>query len=158
MTRVLPAGDPEETLAQIPLARELQETGIARLAIHTSAKTWEVQLTGEAITIGRHPENDVVLDSHKASRRHARIERSRDQFAIVDLNSDNGTWVGSERVTRRTLTDGDTIRIGSARMVFKAGFDAEDLTVVEPSAGDKKRRPVVFVPGFLGSNLYRGSQ
>jgi pSer/pThr/pTyr-binding forkhead associated (FHA) protein len=158
ITRVLPEGDLEETLAQMPLSMELQETGMARLAVHTSARTWEVPLTGDAIAIGRHPENDVVLDSHKVSRRHARIERIRDQFAIVDLNSDNGTWVGSERVTRRTLADGDAIQIGNARMVFKAGFASEDLTVVEPPAGGKvRRRPVVVVPGFGGSNLYRGS-
>jgi hypothetical protein len=40
-----------------------------------------------------------------------------------------------------------------------AGFADEELTAVEPPAGRKiKRRPVVFVPGFLGSYLYQGSQ
>ncbi len=158
MTRVLTIRDLEETLKETPLARELPETRIARLAVHTSARTWEVPLTGDAIAIGRHPENDVVLESHKASRRHARIERKGDQFAIVDLNSDNGTWIVTERVTRRALADGDTIRIGSARMVFKADFADEELTGVEPPAGRKMKRRPVFVPGFLGSYLYRGSQ
>jgi pSer/pThr/pTyr-binding forkhead associated (FHA) protein len=160
LTRVMPEGDLEATIAAAPMMTELQETAVARLAIYTPARTWEVPLKADHVTLGRHPENDVVLDSPKVSRRHARIERKGDGFVLVDLTSDNGTWLGPEKITRQTLEDGDAIRIGGIRMVFKAALQSEELTVVDQpaSAGGPRRRPVVVVPGFAGTYLYNGSE
>ncbi len=45
-----------------------------------------------ALTLGRDAACDVVLDDRKASRQHARIERRRDKFVLVD-HSSNGTFV-----------------------------------------------------------------
>jgi pSer/pThr/pTyr-binding forkhead associated (FHA) protein len=160
LTRVMPEGEFDETAAAQPLTMELQETAVARLAIYTPARTWEVPLDADNVTLGRHPENAVVLESPRVSRRHARVERKGDRFVLVDLNSDNGTWVGPEKITRHTLEDGDAIRIGGIRIVFKAALVADELTVVEQpaSSGGPRRRPVVFVPGFAGTNLFHGSQ
>jgi len=44
------------------------------------------------LAIGRDPAGDVVLTGKNASRRHARIERRRDQYFLVD-ESTNGTYV-----------------------------------------------------------------
>jgi len=45
-----------------------------------------------AVTLGRDPQCDVVITDKMASRMHARIERRRDKFVIVDQSS-NGTYV-----------------------------------------------------------------
>jgi class 3 adenylate cyclase len=45
--------------------------------------------------LGRDPENDVVIADRMASRLHARIERRRDKFVLVDQSS-NGTYVTIE--------------------------------------------------------------
>ena len=53
---------------------------------------------GEAnpvVRLGRDPENDVVIADRMASRLHARIERRRDKFVLVDQSS-NGTYVTVE--------------------------------------------------------------
>lgn len=150
----------EATLASEKLEVALSDTHVPRLAVHMPGRTWEVRLTSDVLTLGRHAENDIVLDHPKVSRRHARIERRRDAFIMRDLDSTNGTWLGARRIEEHALQDGDTIRIGSAQLVFKRGFEAEDLTLIEAPmplvAGG--HQPVVFVPGFMGSELWAGSE
>lgn len=152
--------DLESTLAHATLEVALSNTRIPRLAVHLPEKTWEVQIVSDALSIGRHPDNDIQLDHPKVSRRHARIERRGGTFVIRDLESTNGVWLGKQRVDERPLQDGDTIRIGNAQLVFKAGFESEELTIVEGPAtrSGVARRPVVVVPGFMGSELWAGSE
>ena len=44
------------------------------------------------LTFGRDPASDFVIADKKASRQHARIERRRDKYVLVDISS-NGTFV-----------------------------------------------------------------
>ena len=43
--------------------------------------------------IGRHPDNDCVIEDPKVSGFHARIERRGADWVLVDLGSSNGTHV-----------------------------------------------------------------
>ena len=159
MTRVESEQDVEATMLQAPLSVHLEETSLPRVAVHTSAKTWEASMGGDSLTIGRDPQSDIVLDSPRVSRHHAVLERKGDSFSVRDLQSGNGTWVGGQRVSRVAVSDGDTIQIGPAQLIFKQGFSPDDLTIVERRPGaTAKRRAVVVVPGFAGSNLWRGSE
>jgi ABC-type multidrug transport system ATPase subunit len=72
----------------------------------------------ERITIGRDPENDVVLASPRVSRYHAQIERVGQRYRVTDLRSANGTFVNDQRIEGTTwLQPSDTIRIGTNRFV-----------------------------------------
>lgn len=157
MTRMETEADFERTMVETPVVVQLEETSLPRVAIHMPGKTWEVPLNKERLSIGRHSDNDIAIESPVISRRHAALERSGDGFFIRDLNSDNGTWVAGRRITTHTLSDGDTVRIGNALIVFKPGFAPDDLTVVE-APKQRPRRPVVVVPGMGGTNLWRGSE
>jgi pSer/pThr/pTyr-binding forkhead associated (FHA) protein len=154
----------EVTLKQATVAMTLTTTDLPRLVIHTAARTWEMLLTQETISIGRYPGSDLVLDQAKVSRHHARLERAGQGFRIRDLESTNGTWLGVQQIDEQLLHNGDTIRIGDARLVFKGGYELNDLTLREEprlSMGAEltnKRSPVVFVPGMMGSELWRGSE
>ena len=154
----------DATLAQSLVPMTLTNNAIPRLVVHTANRTWDVPLAQDALSIGRHPSNDLVLDQARASRSHARIERVGDGFLLRDLNSTNGTYLGAERIEQQGLRSGDTIRIGDARLVFKAGFVPDDLTLMDgPSMSsisglEQARPPVVFVPGMMGSQLWRGSE
>ncbi|MCX4247758.1 GGDEF domain-containing protein [Paraliomyxa miuraensis] len=68
--------------------------------------------SAEPVTIGRGPDNTIVLPDDGTSRHHARIERRDDEWWIVDLGSTNGTYVHDERVESARLRRGDMIRIG----------------------------------------------
>lgn len=81
------------------------------------------------LSIGRTPDNDVVLDSAAVSRKHARIEFSPRGAELQDLDSLNGTFVNRLRVTRRFLTDCDVITIGRYELVFYSDTQAGARTI-----------------------------
>ena len=158
------AADLDLTLAQATVPMTVANTDLPRLVIHTPDRTWDVPLTQETFSIGRQGDSDLVLNQANTSRHHARIERVGAGFRLRDLGSTNGTWLGSQRIDERLLRNGDTIRIGSTQLLFKGGFNVEELTFVEEplpsqfSSRTSSRPPVVFVPGMMGSELWRGSE
>jgi len=156
MTRLNSVADMNTALAQVSLQMEVAETNTARLAVRAGGRTWEVALDQDTMTIGRLPENDIVLERQSVSRRHARLERRGDSWVIQDLKSGNGTWVGAVRIEQHVLADGDAIKIGDTRLVYKAVFSSDDLTVVD-QPHKPARRPVIVIPGMGGSKLWRGS-
>ena len=70
--------------------------------------------------IGRDPASTVWLDVAGVSRRHARITIRGSIAALEDLDSKNGTMLQEAAVTTPTrLRDGDSIRIGPARLSYR---------------------------------------
>jgi len=152
----------EETIAQETIHMTIYDTDKPRIVVYMPEKTWEFTLTEALTTIGRDPHSDICIPHTKVSRNQAQIEYQDDQFVIKDLQSSNGTWLGAEAIDQHRLQNGDTVRIGSARLVYKAAFESNDLTLVEDplakSSGKGERIPVVFVPGFMGSELWLGNE
>ncbi len=148
------------TLDREALPVAIHETDTPRLAIITSRRTWEISLDEQEVTsIGRADHNTVVLPQGKASRQHAEITRRGELFVLRDMGSTNGTWLGDERVDEIVLQDGDVLRIGEAQLVFKGGSRREALTIAdEVLAAAAARRPVVFIPGTMGSELWLGNE
>jgi pSer/pThr/pTyr-binding forkhead associated (FHA) protein len=81
----------------------------------------ERELDSSPVTLGRAPDNDLVLDSDEfASVKHARIEPRRDGVWVEDLNSTNGTFVNGMKLSRRQkLTPGDVIRVGETDLRYE---------------------------------------
>jgi pSer/pThr/pTyr-binding forkhead associated (FHA) protein len=67
---------------------------------------------GESLTIGRSEEANLPIRDTKISRIHCRIEQREGRWVVTDLDSRNGTWVGSRRVKEHPLADGDTFLLG----------------------------------------------
>jgi hypothetical protein len=79
------------------------------------------QIALDPVTIGRHPDCDVVLNDQEVSRQHAEVRREDGGFVIVDLGSLNGTKVNGAGVKApRPLEDGDVITIGAHTLRFEA--------------------------------------
>jgi pSer/pThr/pTyr-binding forkhead associated (FHA) protein len=138
----------------------LRDTQIPHLVFHVPDRTWEVQCTKESMTIGRGGGNDVSIPDESVSKQHARVERRGDGFVIRDAGSSNGVWLGKQRVEEHRLRDGDVLSLGRAKAVFKGGFTSDELTLIGTPRLDGKpaRRPVVFVPGLMGTELWIGSE
>ena len=66
----------------------------------------------DGLRIGRSDDNEISIADGRVSRRHARIEAEGDGFAIVDLQSSNGTFVDGTRVQRARLHAGASIVAG----------------------------------------------
>ncbi len=77
-----------------------------------------VALPNHMVTIGRAPDNDVVVGDPATSGRHGRIEMRGGSFWIGDLGSTNGTLVNGEPVIEKQLSDGDLIAIGQNSIRF----------------------------------------
>lgn len=71
------------------------------------------EICGETTTIGRAPDQDLVLTQAFASRRHALIARQNGEFELIDQNSSHGTYLNGKRIDRAKLHSGDTIQFGS---------------------------------------------
>ena len=69
-----------------------------------------------AISIGRDPENALVVDDLMASRHHAQLRPNTGGLEIVDLGSQNGTFVNGVRVTVAPVHLGDEISIGGTSL------------------------------------------
>ena len=154
------ASELEATLLTSALPKTLNEHSGPRLVILAPDRTWEVALDRESLSIGRLEDNDLALDYEKLSRHHVRLERQGEAFTLRDLGSTNGTWVGARRVDEQQLRSGDTFRAGPVQFVFKSGFAHAALTAIETDTfrPNQPRRPVVIVPGVMGSELYLGSE
>jgi len=96
-------------------------------------------LEGEQITIGRGVENDVRLDDPLASRVHCRLERLGAEVFVVDLDSNNGTWVDDRPIARRPLALGDTVRVGST-IIHLTGGVASRLRAAETTRTQETSR------------------
>src|SRR6185312_16995503 len=64
------------------------------------------------VTIGRAPDNNVVLDDLLVSRSHALLRRTGNQWELVDNNSANGTYVNGNRIDRAVIGPDDIVGIG----------------------------------------------
>jgi dipeptidyl aminopeptidase/acylaminoacyl peptidase len=77
-----------------------------------------VALPNQVVSVGRAPDNDVVVSDPATSGRHGRIEVRSGAFWISDLGSTNGTLVNGEPVIERQLSHGDLIAIGQNSIRF----------------------------------------
>jgi predicted component of type VI protein secretion system len=84
-----------------------------------------------AVTVGRLPDNTIVIDNSAVSSHHIRIAREGPQFVVEDLESTNGTFVNGDKITKRALRHGDTILVGKHKIFFdrmgEAEFEGADI-------------------------------
>ena len=80
-----------------------------------------VSLGPQPLTIGRTPDNQLILAEPKVSSHLAEIRPQGQDYALVDLGSTNGTFVNDQRLASnqpRTLRSGDVIVIGDTRFTY----------------------------------------
>ncbi len=70
------------------------------------------------VTIGRLPENDVILNHPQVSAHHATLTLENGTHRLTDLNSTNRTYVNGLVITSVPLKPDDEIRIGPFRLVY----------------------------------------
>lgn len=84
-------------------------------------KNNKIDVTLGKITIGRSPDNNVVIDSKLASRNHAIIQKIKDAFYLKDCGSTNGTYLNGTKIPSDKyirIHSGDKITIGNDNVVM----------------------------------------
>ncbi len=93
----------------------------------------ELDLALSLITIGREPDNQIVLPTEGVSRYHGRFRRNGSRWMVEDLGSTNGIALNGVRIeAAMELHDGDVVFIGN-----------QSLRVSDLAA---MASPVVFTP------------
>jgi len=90
----------------------------------------EIPTKGE-ITVGRKPDNDVVIDNPAVSGHHCRIVRDGDTFFVEDLHSTNGVFLNAKKVAKSGLQNNDVIGIAKHALKF---VDERPQTIPSPQA------------------------
>ena len=89
----------------------------ARIVLRYGEMERVLDETSATITFGRDAQSDIVIGDRKASRLHARLERRRDKFVVVDQSS-NGTFVTIDGEPEIMLRREELILRGRGRVSF----------------------------------------
>lgn len=77
----------------------------------------EVAVGEKEVSIGRSPDNAVVIDNPAVSHYHARVFNEEGRLMLEDFGSLNGTFVNGQRVKMVGLKPGDSVTIGKHTIV-----------------------------------------
>ena len=110
------------------------------IPLETMPEMQAIPLNNNRLTIGREPDNTVVLNHPQVSAHHAVLEKVESGYRIIDINSTNHVYVNGDLVTNRMprtdslvtsrtlrkgdlvtsylLRTGDEIRIGPYRLIY----------------------------------------
>src|SRR5215471_1817630 len=87
----------------------------------------EIPITKGEITVGRKPDNDIVIDNPTVSGHHCKITLVGDTFFVEDLNSSNGVFLNAKKIMKSGLKHNDVIGIAKHALKF-VDERAPDLT------------------------------
>ena len=94
---------------QAPPSSSSAGSGAFPTSRHT-LKSFRVTSSG---TVGRAPDNTLVLDDPLISKHHARIDVSPNGMVVTDLGSTNGLYVAGQRVSQVQVTQPVLMGLGS---------------------------------------------
>ncbi|MBN2184870.1 MAG: FHA domain-containing protein [Candidatus Krumholzibacteriota bacterium] len=106
--------------------------------------------TGKQLTIGRLPDNDIVIDNLSVSRKHAVIHAWKSGYHIKDLDSKNHTYLNGQKVDSGELNTGDMITIGKYQIHFQIPASDE----IQNDNLDQ----TMIIPGFHSSGQSNGTE
>lgn len=125
----------------------LTYTDLARPAA-TEVQSLQLDPNLQVVTIGRQPDNTLVLNYPQVSGHHALIRREASGAVLLDLGSINGTFIKGQRIPRNTpvpIQPGDVIQIASYPLVYQ-------LNQIAQTANDNIRIDAIGVRKAVNNN------
>ncbi len=112
----------EAVLAAVPDEIMNQASPPRLIVTNNGSVLQELTMVNSRLLVGRSEHNDISISSRFISRHHALLTRSGGATFLMDLNSTNGTFVNSTRVSNHVLRDNDIITVGHHRIKFCAPY------------------------------------
>jgi ABC-type multidrug transport system ATPase subunit/pSer/pThr/pTyr-binding forkhead associated (FHA) protein len=100
-------------------------------------------------SIGRTPDNDIVLANPQVSSKHAVLHKMGGQFFVEDRGSANGTYVRGQRVApghKIPIQNGEKIFIGPMPLLIQV--EAEEVAVVVEDLAQWAGRPLYEIESW----------
>ena len=107
-----------------------------KLTLQFEGRLLKEYAVGVGLTIGRLPDNSVIIDNPAVSGHHARVFSESGAVILEDLNSTNGTFVNGKPTTRQVLRSGDVLLIGKHQIVFEQTMEWSAPPPAIPALGD----------------------
>jgi len=106
------------------------------------------------LTIGRKPDNDIVIDNPAISGHHCKVTKFGDVYFVEDLNSTNGTFIKGKKILKAELHHGDQIDLAKHSLQFsyeeelkaQAGAPADKTVVLNAEAQKELMQKSVPMP------------
>jgi len=119
-----PEVGPGATMVYKPKQPDTQAVSAEELGLEREVATlsWDGrrhEIEKRRVVIGRSKDCDIQVADPNVSRRHAEVRQEGAAHWVVDLDSTNGTEVNGRRLKRAKLRPGDTITVGSTKLVFE---------------------------------------
>jgi DNA-binding NtrC family response regulator len=89
--------------------------------------------------VGTQEGNDLVLTDSTVSKLHLEIAVTPDGYRISDLDSSNGTWLGSARVGQLTILEPVTLQLGTTVLHLAPTADEAEV----PASAQTQFGPVI---------------
>jgi MoxR-like ATPase len=118
------------------------------------------RLLEDSMIIGRSVSAAIRLNDTEVSRQHSKIVKEGDVFYVEDLGSRNGTVVNGEKIGgRRSLKDGDKIRVGKTVLEFQLAPSVSsdvEAAMETPPMDEKKAKAQTVISAELKSPSVEG--
>jgi ABC transport system ATP-binding/permease protein len=125
---------------QNPKSKIQNQSPAVALLQKTQGPGTDISLPEGRVTVGRRPENTVVLTNDAyISGRHAEIVTDGTETYITDLGSTNGTQVNGQKLTpqeRQLLLEGDEVQLGQTRYLYKPVLPEPEAASGEADSGE----------------------
>src|SRR5450432_2255038 len=92
---------------------------MAKLIISQPGGDVPYELEGEAINIGRTPDNKIRIDHTSVSAHHAKLFLINGIYKLKDLDSTNRSFINGIPVSEADLVSSCFLRFGSIECVYK---------------------------------------
>ena len=105
------------------------------------------------LSIGRTPDNDIVIDNLAVSRQHACIEDSPQGPVIRDKGSANGLEVNGRNCSEALIGDGTQVKIGKHTLNFEAETERRPVSIPAGADGGEATLHVSTTPRLANPAL-----
>lgn len=106
----------------------------------------EYNVAKPEMTIGRKPDNDIVIDNPAVSGHHARIVKNGEEYLVEDLNSTNGTFLKDRKVLKAALRSKDEIAVAKHSIVFLNDAERPSAAPAEASGVSSDATMIMAAP------------
>lgn len=92
---------------------------------HPDGEQSSFELSKGLMSVGRGPDNDIILPDGSSSGNHAILKKSGSgDFSVTDLGSTNHTQVNNKQTNAMDLLDGDILLFGDIRAEYSSEISA----------------------------------
>jgi predicted component of type VI protein secretion system len=114
---------------------------------------------GKETIVGRAPDCQLTVRDIQLSRHHCKIEKTLDGYLLQDLDSRNGTFLNGQSTPRRLLKDGDLVRAGRTRIVYRSGtLKLPTHGIARPGNASRAADPHEALAGTVSAFVLEGQE